>query len=266
MSAKNIIGALTLLCVASLSTTAHAWFFIVPIPNFSKPAPLNILIGALEKSEETKALAYVSEDKTFGSKYWVWGHYSGHVTQAEADRLALSRCQTSLANAKSQKAGGKELYDYGTKVCELYSFANKTVSPLATEQQRSPTVPATPLAPPALPASATAPPEQGTPVVPPAPATEQPTTTPVPPAFLPTTSIQHQPVPVQATPAPYFPTPQVAPPAVPPASQAQSPATKPQSAEGPTAQKLRELNDLRKEGLITEREYNEKRRAILSEM
>lgn len=121
----------------SLSPAANAWFFIFPIPNLAKPAPLNALIEALEKSEETKSVAYVSEDKVFGTKYWVWGHFSGHVTQADADRIALSRCQESLSNAKSRTAGEVKLYDFGTKVCELYDFVNKTVSRRATEQQRA---------------------------------------------------------------------------------------------------------------------------------
>ena len=38
------------------------------------------------------------------------------------------------------------------------------------------------------------------------------------------------------------------------------------AAEGPTARRLRELLQLRKEGLITESEYNAKRQAILSEL
>lgn len=238
----------------SLSTAANAWFIMFPLPNLAKPAPLNILIEALEKSEETKALAYVSEDKAFGSKYWVWGHFSGHVTQAEADRIALSRCETSLANAKTQKAGGKELYDFGKKTCELYSFVNKTVSPLATEQQR-----ATP--------TTTTPPPAAAPASPVTPAPEQPATTPTPTppsASAPDASVQSQPAPVEAA---VKPAPQRGAGAVPAStSPAQNQSTKPQSNESATARKLRELNELRKEGLITEREYNEKRKAILSAM
>ncbi len=46
----------------------------------------------------------------------------------------------------------------------------------------------------------------------------------------------------------------------------QNQTTKPQSTGSETARKLRELNELRKEGLISEQEYNEKRKAILSAM
>ena len=59
-----------------MPNAASAFFFIIPIPNLAKPPQLNALIEALEKSDETKAVAYVSEDKTFGSKYWVWGRRS----------------------------------------------------------------------------------------------------------------------------------------------------------------------------------------------
>ncbi len=252
MSAKRIITIFALVCGASLSTSASAWFFIFPIPNLGKPAALNTIIEALEKSEETKALAYVSEDKTFGAKYWVWSHFSGHVIQAEADRIALSRCEASLSNAKSQKAGGKELYDFGTKVCELYSFVNKTVSPRATEPLPPPPPAAQPASP-ALPAPAVTPQ-----VTPTAPTPEQPTIAPASPApapLDPTPSVMTAPTPPAATPA-----------VTAPASQPQGQVTKPQSAESPTARRLRELNELRKDGLITEREYNEKRKAILSNM
>ncbi len=223
----------------ALPTAAHAWFFIFPIPNLAKPAPLNALIEALEKSEETKAVAYVSEDKTFGAKYWVWGHFSGHVTQAEADRIALSRCQSSLAAAKSQQAGGNALYDFGSKVCELYEFANKAASPRATEQQRA--APATPTQPPA---ASTAPPE-------PAPQQQNKTVSPTTPA----------PEHLVTTPTPIVPS------ALAPGASAQTqPASVPQSTGSATARRLRELDELRKEGLITESEYIEKRKAILSAM
>jgi len=120
--------------VLALALPSHAWFLILPIPNFAKPTQLQSLIDALEKSNETKAVAYVSEAKTFGGKYWVWGHFSGHVLQPEADRIALERCAASLLNAKNQSAGGQPLYDFGDKKCELYEFENKTVSAQALKR------------------------------------------------------------------------------------------------------------------------------------
>lgn len=252
MSRKRYIFSLAAAALC-LSQSANAWFFFVPIPNFAKPAPLNKIIDALEKSEETKAVAYVSENKTFGSKYWVWGEFSGHVTQAEADNMALSRCQANLANAKAQTAGGKPLYDFGAKVCELHSFINKTVSPRVTEQQRpatiNPTLPST--SPQAVPG-------------PVAPARDEPVPLPVPMApALPTTA--------EVPAAPVHPTDGPSPPKVDstpiaPALSAETVTPKSQALESSTARRLRELNELRKEGLISEKEYNEKRKAILLTM
>lgn len=115
------VGFASLLFIASAN--AYAWFFIFPIPNIAKPAALQRVIDALEKSPETRALAFLSEDKTFGSKYWVWGRYTGYVTQEEADRIATERCETSKRNAQTQSAGGQPLYDFGDKKCELHPFA-----------------------------------------------------------------------------------------------------------------------------------------------
>jgi hypothetical protein len=106
-----------------LSTNANAWFFIFPIPNLAKPGPLQITIDALEKSSETRALAFVSEDKAFGSKYWVWGKYSSsEVSQETADRYALDQCEGSLRTAKAKTEGGQLLYNFGDKKCELHPF------------------------------------------------------------------------------------------------------------------------------------------------
>jgi hypothetical protein len=105
-----------------LSTNANAWFFIFPIPNLAKPGPLQITIDALEKSTETRALAFVSEDKAFGSKYWVWGKYSGEVSQEAADRNALDQCESSLRSARYKNEGGVSLYNFGDKKCELHPF------------------------------------------------------------------------------------------------------------------------------------------------
>lgn len=211
-----------------LNSAAHAFFFIIPIPNLAKPASLGKVIDALEKSEETKAVAYASEDKTFGSKQWVWGIYSGHVPQAEADRIAMARCQTSLANSKAQSAGGKPLYDFGTKSCELHNFSNKTVSARANEWNPGP-VTAKP-----EPTTSSPNPNVGTNSTEGAgttdsnskPANEDGARTPAV-----STTVALQP---------------------PEASQA--------------TKKLRELEQLRKEGLISELEYQEKRKAVLSNL
>ena len=247
MTLRAIVLSVAIIGMFAVSLPAHAFSFIFPIPNLAKPAPLNTLIDALEKSDETKAVAYVSEDKLFGSKYWVWGHFSGHVPQAEADRVAMSRCVASLANAKSQTAGGKSLYDYGAKACELYSFANKTVSPRAHEWQPVPL--AAPQPPPPSPTPAAS-----------QPATDpssQPAVVALPaaPASVPTESPAKPPTAASAP----------APAGTAPSSQPQ-PQAQPATTESPTARKLRELEALRKEGLISDAEYQEKRKAILAAM
>lgn len=107
--------------------SANAFFFIVPIPNLRKPPALNNLIDALEKSNQTKAVAYVSEDKTFGQKFYAWGHAVGVMTQLEANEKALAMCAANLYKAKQNTAGGQPLYDFGSKSCELYKFTNESV-------------------------------------------------------------------------------------------------------------------------------------------
>jgi hypothetical protein len=119
---------LALLSLALLSHTANAWFFFVPIPNLAKHPELQKIIDAYEKSSETKAVAFVSEDKTFGSKQWIWGHKSGFMTQDEANSIAMRTCSNELARMKAMLAGGQPIYDFGQKRCELYKFANETVS------------------------------------------------------------------------------------------------------------------------------------------
>ena len=225
MQNKQVLIFLAFASAVSISSTAHAWLIFFPLPNLSKPPQLEALIDALEKSEETKAVAYVSEDKVFGRKYWVWGHFSGHVTQADADRFALDRCRGSLIRAKGQGAGGVPMYDFGTKQCELYEFANKTVSRRVNE-----------------------PPTPGTL---PAPTQEGAAASLAAPAVVPISAPSENAVAPSVTPT----TLSV------PASQAAPPLE-----ESITARKLRELNQLRKEGLITEEEYTEKRKAILSGM
>jgi len=116
-----------------LTQNANAWFFFVPIPNVSKPPELQKIIDAYEKSSETKAAAFVSQDKTWGSKQWVWGHESGVMSQEQANRVALRTCENSLAKLKAQTAGGQPVHDFGQKRCELYKFTNETVSPPTPE-------------------------------------------------------------------------------------------------------------------------------------
>ena len=119
---------LALVSLVLLTQSAHAWFFFVPIPNLAKHPELQKIIDAYEKSSETKAVAFVAEDKTFGSKQWIWGHKSGFMTQDEANSIAMRTCSNELARMKAMLAGGQPIYDFGQKRCELYKFANATVS------------------------------------------------------------------------------------------------------------------------------------------
>jgi hypothetical protein len=99
---------------------------IIPIPNFRFPPIISKTRDALEKSSETKALATVSEDKSFGAKMWAYGDASGSMTQADADSQALRKCENMLQNFKSQTKGGQSLFDFGNNKCELYKFSNVT--------------------------------------------------------------------------------------------------------------------------------------------
>jgi hypothetical protein len=271
----------------SAASVAHAFFFVIPIPNVAKPPQLQALIDALEKSSETKAVAYTSEDKTFGSKYWVWGHFAGHVLQPEADRRALESCEASLRNARNQSAGGTSLYDFGQKRCELYQFENQSVSSVALANASQP----------AQVASASPPPPTvKTGAMPSAIAGTWcliSAEDALPQCVFASWSACHDAKPTQearcqaqpyaeasqnkshATPLVDSSTPPTQPP-VPVATQARevavTPVTAPAGAapavptpaESPSVKRLRELQQLRKEGLITEQEYNEKRKAVLS--
>jgi len=124
---KIKINIILAIIIIGYSNSANAILFFVPIPNFSKPPQLEKIIETLEKSDETKAVAIVSEDKTFGTKNWIWGHIAGVMTQAAADRYALDSCEQSLNKARTEKLGGKQLYDFGNKKCELFQFKNKTL-------------------------------------------------------------------------------------------------------------------------------------------
>ena len=80
------------------STNANAWFFFflpIPLPTGMPPSFYN-QIKTLEDSNRTKAFAYVGEDKTFGSKFYVSGWYLGDLNQKEAIKIALERCNANL--------------------------------------------------------------------------------------------------------------------------------------------------------------------------
>ncbi len=136
---NKIVRYALFLLTAAMPISSYAWFFIFPIPNLAKPPALEKIIQALENSNQTKAIAYVSEDKTFGTKYWVWGHHTNGATQQITEQIALQRCEASLQTAKQQKEGGQPLYDYGQKKCELHAFQNPYVPP--PTPQVAPTAP-----------------------------------------------------------------------------------------------------------------------------
>ena len=121
MKIKKIIFFILFFFYCSQS---FAWF-IFPIPNLRKPPALERLIETWEQSTETKAIAYVSEDKTFGTKYWLFGHYVGKLSQQETNKIALDKCNAGLEKAKLAEVGGVKTYDYGDKKCELHEFSNQ---------------------------------------------------------------------------------------------------------------------------------------------
>ena len=79
-------------------------------------------IKTLEDSNQTKAFAYVGEDKTFGSKYYVSGWYLGDLNQKEAIKIALERCNANLEKAKKVTLDGSPRWNFGDKKCELHGF------------------------------------------------------------------------------------------------------------------------------------------------
>jgi len=115
------ISAILILIGMGISFNANAWFFFLPIPT-GWPNGLTTQVRTLADSNQTKALAYAGEDKTFGSKYYVWGHYLGDLPQNEAIKIALSKCNAGLARAKAEMLNGSPRWDFGDKKCELYGF------------------------------------------------------------------------------------------------------------------------------------------------
>ena len=107
-----------------ISFNANAWFFFflpIPLPTGMPPSFYN-QIKTLEDSNRTKAFAYVGEDKTFGSKFYVSGWYLGDLNQKEAIKIALDRCNASLEKAKKQTLDGSPRWNFGDKKCELHGF------------------------------------------------------------------------------------------------------------------------------------------------
>ena len=135
---RNILVAIVLF------TTSHyaGAIILIPLPNLAFPDVISKTRDLLEKSNETKAMATVGEDKLFGSRAWAWGRASGKMTQAEADTQALRDCESQLRNLKGQVISGQPLYNFGNKGCELYKFQNVTVSfPDAVPTPPTPTTP-----------------------------------------------------------------------------------------------------------------------------
>ena len=62
------LSAILFVIGLGLSSNANAWFFFfLPMPT-GWPSALSTQVKTLADSNQTKALAYVGEDKTFGAK------------------------------------------------------------------------------------------------------------------------------------------------------------------------------------------------------
>lgn len=227
------------LCVAALFAAQESnAIIIIPIPNLGFPPPLSKLRDALEKSTDTKALATVGEDKVFGSRQWTWGYSSGKMTQADANDRALRMCEANLVVQKNQTAGGQPLYNFGSNHCELYKFANSTLNlPDPVAPPAPAPAPASPPPPPAAPAA-----QASTTASETAPAAAQPRA-PV---------ASTEPPPSGAKPAVLGPA--VAPPATAPATS---------KGAGEIVQKMKDLDALYKQNLISQEEYERKKKQLL---
>lgn len=229
---------LVLLFCTTIASQASQAIIIIPIPNLGFPPAVSKIRDALEKSSETKALATVGEDKTFGTRYWVWGTTSGQMTQAEADSDAMRKCENQLEKTKSQTVGAQPLYDFGNKHCELYKFQNVTVR----------------LPPPALPISAPELPKTGNVQAPEEPiaVVSQPMAPPASPAL---TEPAGKAFP-QATVNAAEPTPM----------PSRNTMPMPQRAAPDIVQKMRDLEALLKQNLITKPEYDAKKKQLLDNL
>jgi hypothetical protein len=142
MSKKiHTIFAIALALTTSLATprSANAFFFmIIPLPNLAKPPELQKIIDALEKSKQTKAVAYVSENKIISTKYWTWSDVSGQISQQEANETALKRCSISLNRLKETTVGGQPVYDFGQNECKLYPFRTGNIKINSEANARAP--------------------------------------------------------------------------------------------------------------------------------
>ena len=202
-----------LLVIAFLLVSQHVMALIlIPIPNLGFPPIISKTRDALEISTYTKALATVGEDKVFGSRSWAYGDASGTMTQEAANAEAMRKCEVMLQNAKLQTKGGQPLFNFGSNRCELYKFANVTLSLPTPNPVATPAPTATPVATPA------------------------PTATPTP-ALASSTS-----------------------------SPTAAPEVKASLPSGDILQKMKNLEALYREKLITQEEYEIKKKQFLDSM
>jgi hypothetical protein len=108
-------------CVLVIQS-ANALLVFMPYPKPAMPLELQNIIDSLNKSSETKAIAFVFEDMEFGVVRWIWGHKSGLMTQEEANTIAMRSCTEELTKMKAMQTDGQPSYHFGQKRCELYKF------------------------------------------------------------------------------------------------------------------------------------------------
>lgn len=213
-----------------LTMSSHYAFaiIIIPLPNLALPPVISKIRDALEKSSDTKAMATVGEDKYFGARQWAWGYVSGKMTQVDADEQALKKCEATLANAKAQVVGGQPLYNFGNKRCELYKFQNVTLNlPDAVPNSPTPLLTA-PVVNQEKPSyTLTDPVKLDSPTTPPSPAQSSSSTL----------SSNISPTPVDAN-----------------------------KSGTSIIQKMNDLDNLLKQGLINQEDYNRKKKQFLDEM
>jgi len=94
-------------------------------------------------SDKTKALAYIKENNFFSQNHFIWGKFTGDVSQENADSIALSMCNKKLEEEKNRLIDGKRLYEFGDGKCELFSFINKSISTNIKESVNITEIPST---------------------------------------------------------------------------------------------------------------------------